>query len=99
MFLAHMDVVPVEPGTQADWEQRPFSGAVVGGEIWGRGAMDDKTAVVGLLEATEALLANDFEPQRTIVLAFGHDEEVGGSQGATVMAARFEQASQRFAMI
>ncbi|MEM6992164.1 MAG: M20 family peptidase, partial [Myxococcota bacterium] len=99
LLLAHMDVVPVEPGTEADWGQPPFSGAIVDGEIWGRGAMDDKAAVMAILEATEALLLDGFQPERTIVFAFGHDEEIGGKDGAQAIAKRFADAGERFAMI
>ena len=99
LLLAHMDVVPVEPGTEGDWGQPPFSGAVVDGEIWGRGAMDDKTAVMGILEAVESLLATGFAPKRTVMLAFGHDEEVGGRDGAQAIAERLEREELRFATI
>lgn len=99
LLLAHMDVVPVEPGTEADWKQPPFSGAIVDGEIWGRGAMDDKTAVMGIMEAAEALLGVGFTPRRTVVIAFGHDEEVGGKNGAQAIAARFEANGEHFSVI
>ena len=38
--------------------------------------------VVLLLEAVTSLLAEGFTPQRTLMFAFGHDEELTGSQGA-----------------
>lgn len=82
ILLAHSDVVPVESGTVEDWTQSPFSGALGDGYIWGRGAMDDKACLVGLMEAVEYLINHDFHPQRTIYLAFGHDEEIGGQDGA-----------------
>jgi len=86
LWLAHTDVVPVEaPG--ARWAQPPFSGAVVAGYVWGRGTLDDKGQALGMLEAVEHLLASGFAPRRTLLLAFGHDEEVGGQRGAKVMAA------------
>jgi carboxypeptidase PM20D1 len=87
LFAAHMDVVPIEPGTEGAWEQPPFSGAVAGGFVWGRGALDDKGALVCLLDAAESLLAEGFAPRRTVLLAFGSDEEVGGLQGAKAIAA------------
>ncbi|MBL4684012.1 MAG: M20 family peptidase [Nannocystaceae bacterium] len=99
LLLAHMDVVPIEPGTEQDWGQPPFSGAVVDGEIWGRGAMDDKTAVMAIMESVEALLAEGFVPERTIVLAFGHDEEIGGRNGARAIAKTFADAGMRFELI
>lgn len=83
ILLGHMDVVPVEPGTEGDWQKPPFSGAIDGGFVWGRGTMDFKLAVVGLLEAAEALIAAGYSPSRTIYFAFGHDEEVSGVKGAT----------------
>jgi len=82
LFMGHYDVVPVEPGTESKWQQPPFSGAVAGGFVWGRGTLDDKITVIGLLEAADALLAEGFRPRRTIYLAFGHDEELGGTEGA-----------------
>lgn len=86
VLMGHQDVVPVVPGTEGDWTHGPFSGDVVDGEIWGRGTMDDKISVVSILEAVEALLADGFQPTRTIYLAFGHDEEVGGVRGARAIA-------------
>jgi len=79
LLMSHLDVVPVEPGTESHWEQPPFGGKTAGGYIWGRGALDDKSGVLGILEAVEHLLAQGFEPNRAIYFAFGHDEEVGGS--------------------
>ncbi len=99
LLLAHMDVVPVEPGTEGDWDQPPFSGEVVDGEIWGRGAMDDKAAVMAILESVEALLAAGFEPRRTVVIAFGHDEEIGGKNGAQAIAKTFAAEGLRFDVI
>lgn len=86
LLMGHMDVVPVEPGTEDKWEQAPFSGAIADGYIWGRGAIDDKGSVVATLEAVEALLELGFAPSRTIYLAFGHDEEIGGHRGAAKIA-------------
>jgi carboxypeptidase PM20D1 len=86
LLMGHMDVVPVEPGTEARWARPPFEGEVQGGFVWGRGAMDDKAAVLGTLEAVEMLLAQGFSPRRTVLLAYGHDEEVGG-HGAERIAA------------
>jgi len=83
MLLAgHQDVVPIEPGTETKWTHPPFSGEVAEGFIWGRGTLDDKVTVVGILEAVDALLTAGFQPKRTVYLAFGQDEEIGGLQGA-----------------
>ncbi len=85
--MGHMDVVPVEPGTEGQWTQPPFEGRNADGYVWGRGALDDKASVVGLLEAVEQLLREGYQPRRTIYLAFGHDEEQGGPAGAPAIAA------------
>jgi len=87
VLMGHIDVVPVIPGTESDWLQPPFGGVVTGGEIWGRGALDDKSSVMALMEAVEYLTQRGFQPRRTIYLAFGHDEEVGGPDGAANIAA------------
>src|SRR5262245_46596759 len=87
LFAGHQDVVPVEPGTEARWQQPPFEGRLAEGYIWGRGAMDDKSGTLAILEAVEMLAAEGFQPERTIYLAFGHDEEVGGYKGAARIAA------------
>lgn len=86
LLAAHMDVVPVEAGTEGKWTHPPFAGVAADGYVWGRGAWDDKSAVVAILEAVERKLAAGWRPTRTIYLAFGHDEEVGG-RGAQAIAA------------
>ena len=86
ILMGHMDVVPVEPGTESKWKYPPFSGTIAEGAVWGRGAMDDKSTVLGIMEAAEGLLARGFKPRRTVLLAFGADEEVGGRKGAVVIA-------------
>jgi carboxypeptidase PM20D1 len=95
MFLAHQDVVPVAPGTQAQWQASPFAGEVKDGFVWGRGAWDNKGNLIAQLEAVEQLLANGFKPRQTVYLGFGHDEEVNGLRGAREMAALLEQRKVR----
>src|SRR4051812_28851882 len=87
LLLAHMDVVPGENESEKSWAHPPYSGDIADGYIWGRGTMDDKVSVMGILEATERLLTDGFQPQRTIYFALGHDEEVGGNAGAGKIAA------------
>jgi carboxypeptidase PM20D1 len=86
LLMAHMDVVPVVPGTERSWPHAPFSGDVAGGYVWGRGAIDDKGSLIMILEAAERLANAGVAPERTIMFAFGQDEEVGGSQGNAVIA-------------
>ncbi|MEM7492130.1 MAG: M20 family peptidase [Pseudomonadota bacterium] len=82
LLMAHQDVVPVNIGTEDDWDARPFSGAVQNGFIFGRGAIDDKGSMVGQFEALERLAVDGFQPRRTILFMLGHDEEVSGSGAA-----------------
>jgi carboxypeptidase PM20D1 len=86
LLAAHMDVVPIEPGTEAQWHHGPFSGDVSAGFVWGRGTLDDKVSLMAILEATEALIGQGFQPRTTVILAFGDDEETGGSGGAARIA-------------
>jgi carboxypeptidase PM20D1 len=90
--MAHMDVVPVVPGTAGDWSHPPFGGDIADGYVWGRGAIDDKGCLITLLDAAERLANSGYTPQRTIMFAFGQDEEVGGREGngniAKILAAR-----------
>ena len=97
LFTAHTDVVPIEPGTEEDWEYPPFAGVVADGRIYGRGSLDNKQGVLGNLEAAESLLAEGFAPARTLVFAFGHDEEISGKQGAKKLAERMREKGWHFA--
>ncbi|MFP6806630.1 MAG: M20 family peptidase [Pseudomonadales bacterium] len=87
LVTGHYDVVPVIPGTENIWEAPPFSGKISDGVIWGRGALDDKSGVIGILEAVTYLLREGYQPRRSVYLSFGHDEEVGGPNGAARVAA------------
>lgn len=96
LLIGHTDVVPVEKESAEVWTMPPYSGAIKDGYIWGRGTLDDKVSVIGLLEAIELLLQKNHQPERSIYLAFGHDEEVSGQNGAKAMARRFKQQGIQF---
>lgn len=99
LLMAHLDVVPVEPGTEEEWTKPPFAAEQADGYLWGRGAMDDKASVVGIFEATEVLVQEGFQPERTVHLAFGHDEEIGGRQGAAAVASLLEERGVHLAAV
>lgn len=84
MLTSHLDVVPA---VRSKWSSEPFKAVIKNdGYIYARGTMDAKHLTMGILEATEFLLKNNFRPQRTYFMAFGHDEEVLGLEGAQEIA-------------
>jgi carboxypeptidase PM20D1 len=92
LLVSHLDVVPALDA--AAWTHPPFSGAVADGYVWGRGAVDVKGPAIALLEALESLLRarkEPWRPLRTVMVALGHDEEVGGACGAARVAERLAQ--------
>ena len=99
LLLGHYDVVPVAEGTKEDWLSDPFGGEIRDGYLYGRGTLDDKNQVVSILEALENLLQEGYMPSRDFYLAFGFDEEVGGSLGAKEIAAYFREKDLRFYMV
>lgn len=96
LLTAHMDVVPVEENSKKDWQALPFSGELRDGFIWGRGTLDDKISVFGILQSVENLLNDHYEPERTVYLAFGHDEEISGLNGAASIARWFQEKNIHF---
>ncbi len=95
-FLGHMDVVPIEPGTEDTWTYPPFSGAIADGFVWGRGSLDDKSTVILVMEAVEQLTEEGFQPAQDIYLAFGHDEEIAGQRGAVKIVERLKSQGVQF---
>ena len=95
LLAAHLDVVPVEAAGLDEWEHPPFSGQLADGYVWGRGTLDIKSQAIGILEAVENLLKEGYRPQRTVLLAFGHDEEVSGKLGAGTIAKKLEEEGVR----
>jgi len=79
VLLSHMDVVPAEA---KDWQVDPFSGTVKNGELWGRGALDDKGPGVIELMAILAIKRSGILLDRDILFLATGDEETGGKLGA-----------------
>ena len=88
MLTAHQDVVPVADAST--WTHPPFDAYFDGTWLWGRGASDDKNSMTSLLSAIESLLAQGWSPKRTVLLAFGFDEECSGLKGAGSIAAHLK---------
>ena len=81
-LLAHQDVVPASKSSLDKWTYPPFSGTIADGYVWGRGTLDIKNQLIANIEAVEYLLSEGYQPKRTVYLSFGHDEEIGGGEGA-----------------
>lgn len=92
VLMAHYDVVPA---TDDGWEHPPFGAELTGtGDarvLWSRGTLDDKGALVAILEAVDALVAAGHTPAADVYLSFGHDEETVGSGAKTIVAALAER--------
>jgi carboxypeptidase PM20D1 len=73
----------------------PFSGTIAEGYIWGRGALDMKQSLMATFESVERLLSQGFKPKRTILIALGDDEELGGATGASNIVALLKQRKIR----
>lgn len=95
LVTAHYDVVPA--GDPKAWKYPPFSGEIAEGRVWGRGTLDIKSQLTSHLEAAEALIRQDFRPERDIYFVYGQNEETGNDEGATAIAALFEKRGLRFA--
>lgn len=79
MLMGHVDVVTVEP---EKWERDPFSGDLVDGYVWGRGAVDMKGQVAGELAAFIAIKDSGIPLTRDLIFVAFADEEAGGTYGA-----------------
>jgi carboxypeptidase PM20D1 len=99
LLAAHYDVVPVPKASLPDWVHPPYAGMVDENFVWGRGTLDDKGAVIALMEAAEAMIAEGFQPKRDVWFSFGHDEEVGGIFGAGAVARKMRTDGVQFAWI
>ncbi|WP_434317025.1 M20/M25/M40 family metallo-hydrolase [Leifsonia sp. P73] len=92
VLMAHYDVVPA---TGEGWEHPPFGAELTGSGddrvLWSRGTLDDKGALVAILEAVEALVAAGHTPAADVYLSFGHDEETVGSGAQAIVASLAER--------
>lgn len=89
MFMAHLDVVPIED--EAKWTYPPFGATVANGRVYGRGASDCKALLTAQLAASRILLRNGVELQEDLLLSFCADEEHGGRYGAGWLAAHYPE--------
>ncbi|GAB3606833.1 M20 family peptidase [Conyzicola nivalis] len=102
VLMAHYDVVPA---AEEGWTLPPFAAEIVtgggahGGDLlWGRGTLDDKGALVSILEAVEARVLEGFRPRHDVYLSFGHNEETTGA-GAAAIVDELERRGIRPALV
>jgi acetylornithine deacetylase/succinyl-diaminopimelate desuccinylase-like protein len=79
-LLGHVDTVPAEP---SEWSRDPWSGDLVDGEVWGRGALDMKGQVASEVVGAAELASDGWRPPRgDLLVVITADEEKGGGLGA-----------------
>lgn len=99
VLMAHQDVVPVESAAEKNWSVPSFGGIIKNDTIWGRGAVDDKSSLISIMEAIEKLLQQGFIPARNIYVSLGHDEEVAGKRGARAISNWMREQKIRPALV
>lgn len=95
ILLAHMDVVGGNEKTDADWNEPIFSGAVTDEYIYGRGALDIKGQLISIFESVDQLVKEGYVPKKTVYIAVGHDEELGGNEGNKEIVKRIQKEGKK----
>ncbi|MBR3972469.1 MAG: M20/M25/M40 family metallo-hydrolase [Oscillospiraceae bacterium] len=82
VLMAHYDVVPVN---EENWEKPPFAGFIDETHLWGRGTLDTKVTMNGVLTAADHLISEGFQPESDIYFAFSGGEEISGPGAANIV--------------
>ncbi len=82
VLMAHYDVVPVN---EEKWDKPPFAAIIEDGVLWGRGTLDTKVTMNGILSAANHLIAKGFKPANDIYFAFSGGEEINGKGAVNIV--------------
>lgn len=82
VFMAHFDVVSV---VEENWSRPPFDAVIEDGVLWGRGTLDTKGTLNGVMSAAENLIKQGFIPEHDIYFSFAGDEEISGYGAPSVV--------------
>lgn len=96
VFMAHYDVVPAN---NKDWEKEPFSAIIEDGYIWGRGTLDTKATLCGIMESVEKLISDGFQPENDMYLSFSGDEETNGSSAGSIVDFLYNKGVKPFMVL
>jgi acetylornithine deacetylase/succinyl-diaminopimelate desuccinylase-like protein len=97
LMYGHYDVQPADP--LDEWHSPPFEPTERNGNLYARGAVDDKGQMYMHLKALESLLAADGKLPLNVRVLLEGEEEVGGEGIAAYVASKPADLKADFALI
>ncbi len=82
VLMSHYDVVSV---VEENWSRPAFEGLIENGVLWGRGTLDTKGTLNGILQAAEHMMQKGFTPKHDVYFAFSGSEEVNGNGAPAIV--------------
>ncbi len=97
LIYGHYDVQPPDP--LDEWLSPPFEPTERNGNLYARGAVDDKGQVVAQVKALESLFAANGSLPLNVRVLFEGEEEVGGEGIAKYVASKPPELKADFALV